>query len=144
MEGRTERRRRRRSWRNSKACRMRGGRRLWRSNTGNIRMGYRVEIKNAEDDVRPGPLYLPSRMKTPNPAAPVGTAEGWKSCFTPSSLAHSLSLSHLFSHIWMWFLVIFQALWNDSQTEGLRNYALLPEHDTRIRDVAADKVCTDK
>lgn len=55
-----------------------------------------------------------------------------------------LSFSHLLSHIWMWFLVIFQALWNDSQTESLRNYVLLPEHDTRVQDVAADKVCTDK
>ena len=55
-----------------------------------------------------------------------------------------LSFSHLFSHIWMWFRVIFQALWNDSQTERLRNSLLLPEHDTWIQDVVADKVCTDK
>ena len=79
--------------------------------------------------------------KTPpsSAAAIAGQSWGWKSCFTPSS-----PLSHLFSHIWMWFLVIFQALWTDSQTQRLRNYVLVPEHDTRAQDVAADKVCTDK
>ena len=79
--------------------------------------------------------------KTPpsSAAAIAGQSWRWKSCFTPSS-----PLSHLFSHIWMWFLVIFQALWTDSQTQRLRNYVLVPEHDTRAQDVAADKVCTDK
>lgn len=28
--------------------------------------------------------------------------------------------------------------------QRLRNYVLLPEHDTRVQDVVADKVCADK
>lgn len=66
-------------------------------------------------------------------------SRGWKSCPRPSS-----PTSHLFSHIWMWFLLIFQALWNDSQTEPLKNYVLLAELDTLVHDVCGWEECTDK
>lgn len=60
--------------------------------------------------------------------------QGWKSCPKPFSPA-----SHLFSHIWMWFLLIFQALQNDSQTGPLKNYVLLAELYTLVHDVVAER-----
>lgn len=66
-------------------------------------------------------------------------SRAWKSCPRPSS-----PTSHLFSHIWMWFPLIFQALWNDSQTEPLENYVLLAELDTLVHDVCGSEICTDK
>lgn len=48
---------------------------------------------------------------------PIWSCLGWQGRGVEVMFYTILALSRLFSHIWMWFLVIFRALWNDSQTE---------------------------
>lgn len=72
------------------------------------------------------------------PAALASTVEGGSHV-----LHHPLPLSFINPHMDV-ISSNLSGFVNDSQAERLRNYVLLAELDTRVQDVVADKVCTDK